>query len=306
MPDFEELYRELAVEPVDAYFTETFEVVPEVVGCAFGVEQAAELWKAAKVGEQVVVPLTLTPPETTAADLQALLFRDVLGAQATSYAWSTPERIGNIELAASKIDGLILLPGESFSYNETVGQRTTEAGFRTAQAYSDGTVVEAIGGGICQVSSTLYAATMYARLKTLVRQNHYFKVGYIDYGLDATVSWGQPDFKFRNDRDYPIKIAAYTLPDDQALVVEIWGTDTDGVTVRLRHTADEVYDEEYTDVLIGYSIHTYGDLYDADGNYIDTMHENSGVYYFHDEDIDWPEGHESATDPFLDGYINPT
>ena len=306
MPDFEELYRELAVEPVDAYFTETFEVVPEVVGCAFGVEQAVELWKAAAVGEQVVVPLTLTPPETTAADLQALLFRDVLGAQATSYAWSTPERIGNIELAASKIDGLILLPGESFSYNETVGQRTTEAGFRTAQAYSDGTVVEAIGGGICQVSSTLYAATMYARLKTLVRQNHYFKVGYIDYGLDATVSWGQPDFKFRNDRDYPIKIAAYTLPDDQALVVEIWGTDTDGVTVRLRHTADEVYDEEYTDVLIGYSIHTYGDLYDADGNYIDTMHENSGVYYFHDEDIEWPEGHESATDPFLDGYINPT
>ena len=306
MPDFEELYRELAVEPVDAYFTETFEVVPEVVGCAFGVEQAVELWRAAAVGEQVVVPLTLTPPETTAADLQALLFRDVLGAQATSYAWSTPERIGNIELAASKIDGLILLPGESFSYNETVGQRTTEAGFRTAQAYSDGTVVEAIGGGICQVSSTLYAATMYARLKTLVRQNHYFKVGYIDYGLDATVSWGQPDFKFRNDRDYPVKIAAYTLPDDQALVVEIWGTDTDGVTVRLRHTADEVYDEEYTDVLIGYSIHTYGDLYDADGNYIDTMHENSGVYYFHDEDIDWPEGHESATDPFLDGYINPT
>jgi len=306
VPDFEALYRELAVEPVDAYFTETFEVVPEVVGCAFGVEQAVELWNAAKVGEQVVVPLTLTPPETTAADLQALLFRDVLGAQLTYYTGSTPERVGNIALAASKIDGVVLLPGESFSYNETVGQRTVEAGFRSAQAYSDGTVVEAIGGGICQVSSTLYSATMYARLKTLVRQNHYFKVGYIDYGLDATVSWGQPDFKFRNDRDYPIKIAAYTNPDEESLVVEIWGTDTDGVTVSLRHTADEVYDEEYPDVLIGYSIHTYGDLYDAEGNYIDTVHENSGVYYFHDEDIEWPEGHESSVDIYLDGYSTPT
>ena len=306
MPDFEALYRELAVEPADAYFDESFNVVPEIVGCAFGVEQAAQLWQAAAVGDQVVVPLTLTPPETTAADLEALLYCDILGSQMTYYTWSSEERIGNIKLAASKIDGVILLPGESFSYNDTVGQRTVEAGFRTAQAYSDGAVVEAVGGGICQVSSTLYSATMYARLKTLSRTNHYFKVSYIDYGLDATVSWGQPDFRFRNDRDYPIRIAAYTNDAEQSLTVEIWGTDVDGVDVRLRHTADEVYDEEYPDVLIGYSIHTYGDLYDADGNYMDTVYENSGVYYFHDEDIDWPEGHETGVDIYLDGYNTPT
>ncbi len=306
MPDFEQVYRELAVEPVSASFTETFDIVPEVVGCSFGVEQAVEIWNAARLGEQAVVPLTLTEPETTAEDLRALLYRDVLGAQLTYYTWSTPERINNIRLAAGKLDGMILLPGESFSYNEAIGQRTEAAGFQIAKAYSDGQEVDALGGGICQVSSTLYSATMYARLKTLMRQNHYFKVSYIDYGLDATVSWGQPDFRFRNNRDYPIKIAAYLLEDDEALVVEIWGTDVDGVTVRLRHTSEEVFDEEYTDVLIGYSIHTYGDLYDAEGNYLESVFENSGVYYFHDEDIEWPEGHKTGIDIYLDGYDNPT
>ena len=211
------------------------------------------------------------------------------------------------KLKTSRYYGLILLPGEDFSYNGAVGQRTWEAGFRIAKAYADGQEVEALGGGICQVSSTLYCATMYAQLKTLSRTNHYFKVGYIDYGLDATVSWGQPDFKFRNSRDYPIALHAYTNPDDSTLTVEIWGTDTDGTSVKLRHNSAEVFDEEYPEVLIGYSIHTYGDIYDADGNYLDTVYENSGTYFFHDEDIQWPDG---RTDPFSDSfmseYLNPT
>ena len=307
MPDFAAILEELAVEPEDAYFNEDFSITPEVTGCRFDIAEAERLWKETAVGEQAVIPLELLVPETTAAKLEAILYRDVLGTMTTSYAWSTPERINNIQLVADKLNGHIMLPGEVFSYNDYVGQRTREAGFQVAQAYSDGQVVEALGGGICQVSSTLYCATLYAQLETVSRTNHYFKVSYIDYGLDATVSWGQPDFKFRNSRDYPIMIQAYTNPDESTLTIEIWGTDLDGRSVSLRHTSGEVYDEEYTDVLIGYSIHTYGDIYDADGNYVDTVYLNSGVYYFHDEDIEWPEGYEPR-DPFLDDYdyLNPT
>ena len=302
MPDFAQLYEQIAVEPASAYYSEAFEVVPEVVGLSFGTEEAAQLWQAAGLGEQVIVPLTSIQPEYTAEQLKAFLFRDVLGAQLTYYSGSTAERINNIRLAASKLDGLILLPGDSFSYNETVGKRTEEAGFQIAKAYSDGQEVDELGGGICQVSSTLYGAALYARLKILTRQNHYFKVAYLDYGLDATVSWRQPDFRFRNDMSFPIKLAAYLNEDDQSLVVEIWGTDLDGITVRLYHTEEDVFDEELPYVLVGKSVHTYGDLYDADGNYLSTVHENSGIYYFHDEDIEWPEGYErrrGADDAYL-------
>ena len=103
-------------------------------------------------------------------------------------------------------------------------------------------------------------------------------------------------------------IQAYTNPDEATLTIEIWGTDMDGYSVRLRHTSSEVYHEEYPDVLIGYSINTYGDLYDAQNNYLDTYYVNSGVYYFHEEDIEWPEGFEGI-DPFMDAeydYLNPT
>ncbi len=306
LPDFGTLHDKLCVEPASAYYNEYFEVVPEVIGCDFSIEHAVALWNAAGIGEQVVIPLTMTQPEYTAEQLQALLFRDLLGAQMTYYTGSTAERINNIRLAAAKLDGLVLLPGETFSYNEALGQRTAEAGFQIAKAYSDGQEVDSLGGGICQVSSTLYSATLYARLKTVSRTNHYFKVGYIDYGMDATVSWGQPDFKFRNNKDFPIKIAAYLNEEEGSVVVEIWGTDMEGIKVSLHHTDEPIYDEDFTDVQTGYSVKTYSDLYDLDGNYLETVYVNSSVYYFHDEDIEWPEGYEKhLSDAFLD-YYTPT
>jgi len=173
-----------------------------------------------------------------------------------------------------------------------VGKRTQEAGFQYADAYSDGQVVPELGGGICQVSSTLYSAALYSRLKILSRTNHYFKVGYLDYGMDATVSWGQPDFKFRNDRELPIKLAAYLNEDENSLVIEIWGTDFDGIKVQLHHVDEPIYDTEYPDVQIGWNVKTYSDLYDLDGNYLDTAYVSTSVYYFHDENIEWPVGVE--------------
>ena len=288
MPDFQKIHDELAVEPADAYFNEDFSIVPEVNGCWFEVAEAEDLWKAAQPGDVVEVPLDLTYPENTEESLSAMLYRDKLGSQTTYYTWSNDNRISNINLVAEKLNGHIMLPGEVFSYNEFVGQRTKEAGFLEAGAYDNGEVVQEVGGGICQVSSTLYCATMYAQLETVERTNHYFKVDYLDYGLDATVSWPKPDFKFKNCRDYPIKIVAYCDNEEKALTIEIWGTDVDGTYVTLRSSKLVVYDSVYVNTAVGYGVSAYRTVYDAEGNFLYEIEEPYGIYYRHDEDIQWP------------------
>lgn len=288
MPDFDAIHDELAVEPSDAYFTDDFEIVPEVVGCWFDVADAEDLWKAAEPGDFVEIPLDITYPEETEETLSSLLYRDLLGSQTTLYTWSTDNRISNINLAVSKINGIILMPGDTFSYNEAVGQRTEENGFKEAGAYDNGQVVQEVGGGICQVSSTLYCAQMYAQLETTARTNHYFKVDYLDYGMDATVSWGKPDYKFTNSRDYPVKIVAYCDNEEKSLTVEIWGTDVDGSYVTLRSSKLVVYDSVYTSTVVGYGVTAYRTVYDAEGNYLYEIQEPYGIYYRHDEDIEWP------------------
>lgn len=114
----------------------------------------------------------------------------------------------NIKLASNKINNTIILPGEIFSYNEVVGNRTEEAGFKIATVYQGGKVVEGIGGGICQVSTTLYNATLYANLIIIERKSHLFLPSYISAGRDATVADEYIDFKFKNTRKYPIKIVS--------------------------------------------------------------------------------------------------
>ena len=288
MPDFQKYHDELAVEPADAYFNEDFTIVPEVNGCWFQVAEAEDLWKAAQPGDLVEIPLDLTYPENTEESLTAMLYRDKLGSQTTYYTWSNDNRISNINLVAEKLNGHIMMPGDVFSYNEFVGQRTKEAGFLEAGAYDNGEVVQEVGGGICQVSSTLYCASMYAQLETVERTNHYFKVDYLDYGLDATVSWPKPDFKFKNCRDYPVKIVAYCDNEEKALTIEIWGTDVDGSYVTLRSSKLVVYDSVYVNTAVGYGVSAYRTVYDAEGNFLYEVEEPYGIYYRHDEDIQWP------------------
>lgn len=295
MPDFQKIHDELAAEPADAYFNEDFTIVPEVDGCWFQVADAENLWKAAQPGDMVNIPLELTYPENTEKSLSAMLYRDKLGSQTTYYTWSNDNRISNINLVAEKLNGHIMMPGDVFSYNEYVGQRTKEAGFLEAGAYDNGEVVQEVGGGICQVSSTLYCATMYAQLETVERTNHYFKVDYLDYGLDATVSWPKPDFKFKNCRDYPIKIVASCDNEEKALTIEIWGTDVDGSYVTLRSSKLVVYDSVYVNTAVGYGVSAYRTVYDAEGNFLYEVEEPYGIYYRHDEDIQWPaEKHAAA------------
>src|SRR5699024_6531690 len=137
--------------------------------------------------------------------LEQNLFKDVLGSYTTNVS-GTAVRKKNVRLSGEKCNNIILLPGEEFSYNNTVGKRTKENGFGEAAAYLNGETVQEVGGGICQTSSTLYNAVLLSNLEVTERTNHTYVSGYVPIGRDATVSWGGPDFKFKNDKEYPIKI----------------------------------------------------------------------------------------------------
>jgi vancomycin resistance protein YoaR len=113
-----------------------------------------------------------------------------------------------LTIAIQKINGTVLTPGEEFSYNKTLGERTVAAGYKEAKIYSAGQVVDGLGGGICQISSTLYNAVLLANLEVTERRNHQFVTSYVPAGRDATVVYGSQDFKFKNSRKYPIKIQA--------------------------------------------------------------------------------------------------
>lgn len=286
-PDFESVYAQVQADMHDAYFdSEAHEIVPESYGCSFDTGAAAAIWEQAAVGEEIEIPVDLQKPFITAELLRSFLFRDRLCYMTTDFRGSSGNRINNIDLAARKLDNVEIWPGESFSYNTVIGQRTEEAGFLIAGAYADGEVTEEVGGGICQVSSTLYCAAMYAQMTTLQRQNHYFAVGYLSMGYDATVSWTWPDYKFRNDRDFPVKILTYV--DDHSITVEFWGTDLDGSRVSPYTKTWDVFDEEYPNVVIGHGATTFRQILDASGNVIKTIEEPTGIYYLHDEQIDWP------------------
>ena len=117
------------------------------------------------------------------------------------------------------------MPGETFSYNKVVGKRTVEAGYKEAAIFSDGQVTNGLGGGICQISSTLYDSVVFANLQIKERRNHMFIPSYVDGGRDATVVWGSTDFKFVNNRDYPIKIEASV--SGGIATISIYGVKTD-------------------------------------------------------------------------------
>ena len=234
-PDFAALDASMEKECINAAYSDDglFEVIDGQNACSIDVSEAQSLWQEAEIGEIVEIPLSITEPEVTGDMLRSALFHDLLGAMTTRFTNSSDERISNLQLCSSKIDGYILYPGQTFSYNDIVGPRTEEAGFLSAPAYVNGEVKDEPGGGACQVSSTIYAATAFAFLETVERTCHQFEVNYMQPGTDATVAWPQDggnivDFKFKNNKSYPIKIVIYCNTEERTLTAEIWGTLEEG------------------------------------------------------------------------------
>ena len=309
-PDFDAIRAEVAAEPVDAYLDkESGEIVPSAAGVDFDADAAKAALDGAAEGETVSVPLTLTEPDMTTADLEANLFRDVLGTGSTSCAGPS-NRWFNIDLAADRVNGTILLPGETFSYNDAAGPYTLASGYKAAGTYQNGQSVDATAGGICQLSSTLYWVTLKANLETVERHKHQFNGGYMPViGTDATVWSNQLDFRFKNNTEYPIKIEAY-LDSSHKLHVTIRGTDTTGIhgepysvvisSVPFKNTyqpkdsipvgSEPVRDTNYSRYN-GYTVDVYQKLVDADGNTVDTIflyrntyRASNAVYYYNPAD----------------------
>lgn len=220
------IYKDIFKLPVDAsYTTNPYVVYPSSNGLDFAISMEEAKAIISNQQDEYTIPLKITYPNVTTNQIGNEPFPDLLSQFSTSFTSSGYNRSNNIILSSAKLNGLVLMPGEEFSYNQAVGQRTRAAGFREAGAYSNGKVVQEVGGGICQVSSTLYNAVLYANLEIVERTNHYFNPGYVKAGLDATVSWGGPDFRFKNNRNYPIRIVTDT--SGKKLKVYIYGLKTD-------------------------------------------------------------------------------
>ena len=205
--DIDKIHEEIYKEAQDAYFTkDPFAIYPEVEGVDFDVEAARALLEEEK--EEYVIKLIITKPKITIDQLGSEAFPDQLSTFTTRYDVSDVDRTTNLEIACQKINGKVLLSGETFSYNKTLGPRTAAAGYRNGKIYLGGEVVDGIGGGICQISSTLYNAVLLADLEIVERRNHQFVTSYVGAGRDATVVYGSTDFQFKNTREYPIKISA--------------------------------------------------------------------------------------------------
>lgn len=205
--DIEKIHEEIYKEAQDAYYTKNpFTIYPEVEGIDFNIEDAKKVLEDEK--DEYIIKLTITRPKVTISQIGSEAFLDQLSIFTTRYDVSDVNRTTNLRIACQKINGKVVMPGETFSYNKALGPRTAAAGYRNAKVYEAGQVVDGIGGGICQISSTLYNAVLMANLEIVERRNHQFVTSYLPAGRDATVVYGMTDFKFKNSRQYPIRIAA--------------------------------------------------------------------------------------------------
>lgn len=247
--DLEKIKNEIYKEPKDAsYDEETSTLSVETNGVEFGIslEEAKKLLEEDK--EEYIIPLKITKPEITTEQFGEEAFPDILGSFSTRYDASNINRTINIELATEAMNGTVLLPGETFSFNGTVGSRTKAKGYMLAGAYSAGELVQSYGGGVCQISSTLYNTALYANLDIVERYNHGMIVSYVDAGRDATVSYGSKDFKFKNSRNYAIKIDAKA--NNGILEIKILG-------IKEAEEYEIELISEITDVIVGKTKYKY-------------------------------------------------
>ena len=223
--------------------SDSFTFAGEQTGIAINEEQLKSDIQSALSAKQFDKVITVSasevqPEYSTAAAKQKY---KTIGTYTTNTT-SNSKRNTNVRLAAEALNGTIVGPGQEVSFNDTVGQRTEAKGYQGAAAYNNGEVVQEIGGGVCQVSTTLYNAALKAGMKISMRRSHTFEPSYVTPGMDATVSWGGPDFRFINTSSSAIGIkASYS---NQTVTVSIYGVPVleDGVTYSLEATKTETFD----------------------------------------------------------------
>ena len=252
--DIDAIYKEIYMPASDAYYTTNpRKVCKEKYGLDFAVtvEQAKAIIKENK--EEYEIPLKKLEPKIKLSDLDNGAFPDVLSRFTTYYGTADVGRNANIALAAKSINSAVLMPGETFSFNNLIGECSTRTGYKESTIYMNGELSTGIGGGICQVSTTLYNAVLRSNLEIVERRNHSLGVTYVPAGHDAMVSIGSSDFKFKNNREYPVKVVAYV--GNGSITCEIHGLKQDvEYEVKLESKMIEKTDEKY-------KVETYKVLY---------------------------------------------
>lgn len=229
--DADALLAEFNIPAVDARMDKaTLQLIPASYGLEWDRVALQEQLRSLQPGEELQIPPQVTTPTIMGREA---CFQDVLGFCQTPHG-NDKKRCENLRLACEALNGVILEPGETLSYNATLGMRTAEAGYQEAPAYSGERLVNSLGGGICQVSSTLYLASLYAELETVERTSHGFPSNYMPVGLDATVSWGSPDLKIKNNSSLPVKLIAENR--EEYVMVWIMGTETRDYYVRMGYS----------------------------------------------------------------------
>ena len=319
--DLDTIYQDYCLAPVDAIMDEsTFIITDEISGYGFDPSQIRQALSSGTKGRGYCFNFHELAPNVTRQSIEAELFKDVLS-EYTSESGSLYNRDINLKLSCQSVNGTILLPGEVFDYNSTLGERTPEAGYRLGNTYSGMETIQTYGGGICQTSSTLYYCALLADLEIVTRTNHSFLNTYVPFGMDATVNWGTLDFQFKNNSKYPIKIEAYSNAGD--VTVRILGTDYKDYYVDMEYEIWGVHGWEtviqelppdnpkgYRDGEViatpytGYTVQTYRCKYDKNTNDLISREEEAySVYSKRDKlickiiDPTIPSDEPAATEP---------
>lgn len=281
--DLQTYYSAYCKPAQDAYYDKASRsLVKEVVGYGFDLMAVNQQIALAEEGTVLEIPLQEIKPRVTAENWKAENFPDTLASYSSPHT-ANNNRTTNLRLACQAIDGTVLEPGEVFTFNGIVGERTAERGFKEGIVYADGGASEAeVGGGICQVASTIYMCTLLADMEVTERQPHMYTVTYVPMGMDATIYWGAVDFKFRNTNSTPIMINASV--SGGKVHISLIGIMEHDYTVKMSHEIlstipyEEVEEEDPTAEVgtrvqkwtpyTGYTCWSYKSYYDLSGNFI--------------------------------------
>ena len=226
--------------PVDANIDENYNITPEVYGYGFVLETVKDQVTLAQYGETLEIPMTFIQPDITAQALAGDLFKDILGS-VTLPVENDTNLITNLKLVCKAINGKLLKTGESFSFNELIGETTRQRGYKPYSQFVGKIYTENVyGGGISQAASALYYAVLQADVDVLERHSHSYAPTFIQAGLDADVLYGSKDLQFRNSTENPIRVVAEYK--DGAITIQLLGTDTKDYTVEIVLKTDKVYD----------------------------------------------------------------
>ena len=321
VPDLDALYKELHTDAVDAYYdAENHVITTEVPGQTFDLDLAKERLAACEPGGSFGIRMEVVEPAATYESVNSEMFGQRLAEQKGAYYAGNTGKATNLRLACEAINGTILNPGEIFSFNGVVGERTPEKGYQKATIYLSGDSTGSdYGGGVCQVASVLYYTTLHLDIKQVERTPHVFTVSYVPLGMDAGIYWdSKQDYRFQNTLNYPIKIQARC--DGSNVITTIWGVKENDNYVKMTYQILETYEPELVEILDeskpegyreqqetpvkGYKVHAYRTVYDASGKVLEKTTIYSNYRKRDDKWIVGPGGQTPEEPPLDEGDIS--